>query len=100
VVQCKLLSNIPNGEYNIRDQTPVVNSASRYNPIQKYGPQDCVSSINAIIENIDRLVASGNEFAILGLKEVFGLEAVIDIRDFAQAIAFPRKPYILSHENR
>ncbi|KAN0115436.1 peptidase S28 [Hyaloscypha variabilis] len=60
-----------------------------YNPIQKYGPQDCVSSINAIIENIDRLVASGNEFAILGLKEVFGLEAVIDIRDFAQTIAFP-----------
>ncbi len=68
-----------------------VNSISRYNPIQKFGPQDCISSINGIIEKIDHLVATENEFVINRLKALFGLEAVVDIRDFAQTIAFPRE---------
>ena len=88
--QYKQLSNILNGECASPDQK-ITNRNTRYNPIQKYGPQDCVSSINAIIENIDRLVATGDAFAIYRLKSMFGLEAVIDIRDFAQTIAFPRR---------
>lgn len=62
----------------------------RYNPIQKYGPQDCVASINALIAKIDQLVASRNQAAIHDLKAVFGLESLADIRDFAMTIAFPR----------
>jgi hypothetical protein len=60
-----------------------------YNPIQKYGPQDCVASINAIVEKIDTLVASGDDEAITQLKTIFGLESLTDIRDFAQTISFP-----------
>jgi hypothetical protein len=67
------------------------NSLYRYNPIQKYGPQDCISSINGIIEKIDGLVATGDIFATNSLKAIFGLQAVIDIRDFAQTISFPRE---------
>jgi hypothetical protein len=60
-----------------------------YNPIQKYGPQDCVSSINAIVEKIDHVIDSGDDEAIHELKSVFGLGDLKDIRDFAQTIAFP-----------
>ena len=63
----------------------------RYDPIQKFGPQDCISSINGIIEKIDRLVDSHNTEAIQELKGLFGLEKLHDIRDFAMTIAFPSK---------
>ena len=62
----------------------------RYDPIQKFGPQDCVASINAIVDKMDLLVESGNTGAIQELKAIFGLEALTDIRDFAMTIAFPR----------
>jgi hypothetical protein len=38
---------------------------------------------------MDELVASKNTKAIQELKEIFGLEALKDIRDFAMTIAFP-----------
>ena len=60
-----------------------------YNPIQLLAPQDCVASINNIVDNIDSLVASGQDDAIAELKATFGLSALEDIRDFAQTIAFP-----------
>ncbi|RDL38322.1 uncharacterized protein BP5553_02662 [Venustampulla echinocandica] len=60
-----------------------------YDPIQKYGPQDCISSVNAIVEKIDYLVDSHKEEAINELKAIFGLEKLKDIRDFAMTIAFP-----------
>ncbi|TVY92702.1 putative extracellular serine carboxypeptidase [Lachnellula willkommii] len=60
-----------------------------YDPIQKFGPQDCISSINGIIAKIDSLVASNNTAAIQELKGLFGLEDLEDIRDFAMTIAFP-----------
>lgn len=62
----------------------------RYDPIQKFGPQDCVASINAIVEKMDLLVQTNNQAAIHELKAIFGLEALTDIRDFAMTIAFPR----------
>ena len=62
----------------------------RYDPIQKWGPSDCVASINAIIDKMDQLVASGNTDAVQQLKAIFGLEALTDNRDFAMTIAFPR----------
>ena len=66
------------------------NGEARYDPIQKFGPQDCVASINAIIEKMDFLVETKNQAAIQELKAIFGLEDLQDIRDFAMTIAFPR----------
>ncbi|KAJ8123302.1 hypothetical protein O1611_g9625 [Lasiodiplodia mahajangana] len=60
-----------------------------YDPIQKFGPQDCVASVNDIIDKMDAVVLSNNQAAIRELKEIFGLSALEDIRDFAQTIAFP-----------
>ncbi|OCK74269.1 hypothetical protein K432DRAFT_386908, partial [Lepidopterella palustris CBS 459.81] len=60
-----------------------------YDPIQKFGPSDCVSSINGIVDKMDQLVSSNNTKAIDQLKAIFGLEALTDIRDFAMTIAFP-----------
>ncbi|CZR69609.1 related to serine protease [Phialocephala subalpina] len=60
-----------------------------YDPIQKFGPQDCIASVNGIIAKIDDLVDSKNEAAIQQLKSIFGLEVLTDIRDFAMSIAYP-----------
>ncbi len=61
----------------------------RYNPIQKFGPSDCVASINSIIEKFDALVKANNTAAIDDFKALFGLQSLPDIRDFAATIAFP-----------
>jgi hypothetical protein len=63
--------------------------AFRYQPIQKYAPQDCVGSLNAIIDNIDMIFATGNATLIYQMKSYFGLEDLKDNRDFAMTIAFP-----------
>ncbi|KAI4247810.1 MAG: hypothetical protein LQ352_006090 [Teloschistes flavicans] len=60
-----------------------------YAPIQKFAPQDCVTSINNIIDKFDALVSSNNLKGISDFKAVFGLEALKDNRDFAMTIAFP-----------
>lgn len=60
-----------------------------YDPIELLAPQDCVASINNIVDKIDGLIDSKNTVAIQQLKEIFGLTALQDIRDFAQTIAFP-----------
>ncbi|KAI5365513.1 putative peptidase S28, alpha/Beta hydrolase [Septoria linicola] len=60
-----------------------------YDPIQKYAPQDCVGSINAIIDKIDHVFAHGNSTEINHMKNLFGLESLQDNRDFAMTIAFP-----------
>ena len=60
-----------------------------YAPIQKFAPQDCVASINGIIDKFDALVAAGNTEAIQEFKAIFGLESLTDNRDFAMTIAFP-----------
>lgn len=60
-----------------------------YDPIQKFGPSDCVSSINDIVDKMDSLVAANNTAAIEELKSIFGLESLTDIRDFAKTIAYP-----------
>ncbi|KAF4627217.1 hypothetical protein G7Y89_g10938 [Cudoniella acicularis] len=60
-----------------------------YDPIQLLAPQDCVTSINNIVDKIDTLINSKNDAAVQQLKEIFGLSALKDIRDFAQTIAFP-----------
>ncbi|KAF2502375.1 extracelular serine carboxypeptidase-like protein [Lophium mytilinum] len=60
-----------------------------YDPIQKFGPSDCIASINGIIDKMDQLVQAKNTKAIQELKEIFGLGDLTDIRDFAMTIAFP-----------
>jgi hypothetical protein len=66
-----------------------VGYADWYDPIIKFGPQDCVTRISRIVDNFDALVNSGNRPAVEKFKELFGLEVVTDDRDFAQAIANP-----------
>ena len=60
-----------------------------YAPIQKFAPQDCVASINGIVDKFDALVATNNTAAIRQFKAIFGLEDLADNRDFAMTIAFP-----------
>ena len=59
-----------------------------YDPIQKYGPQDCVASINAIVDKIDRVFATGSATAIHQMKAIFGLGDLTSDGDFAMTIAF------------
>ncbi|KAI1327644.1 peptidase S28 [Xylariaceae sp. FL0255] len=66
-----------------------INYPQWYDPVQLLAPQDCVGSINDIVDKMDELVAAKNTVAINKLKAIFGLTAVTDIRDFAQTIAFP-----------
>lgn len=61
----------------------------RYDPIQKYAPQDCVGSINGLIPKIDHVFKHGNASQVHKMKALFGLESLTDNRDFAQTIAFP-----------
>lgn len=63
--------------------------ALRYDPIQKFAPQDCVASINDIIDKMDMLIDAKLTNAIQRLQHIFGLESLTDIRDFARAIALP-----------
>lgn len=60
-----------------------------YAPIQKFAPQDCVTSVNDIIDKFDQLVANNDTDAINQFKSFFGLESLSDNRDFAMTIAFP-----------
>ncbi|RYN52172.1 hypothetical protein AA0114_g5056 [Alternaria tenuissima] len=60
-----------------------------YDPIIKFGPSDCVSRIIDIVDKMDELIWSGNKEGIQQLKEIFGLGALQDLRDFAMTIAFP-----------
>ncbi|KAF2857234.1 hypothetical protein K470DRAFT_223779 [Piedraia hortae CBS 480.64] len=59
-----------------------------YAPILRYGPQDCVGSIVSIVDNIDRIFATGNDALIRKMKGIFGLEDLSN-GDFAMTIAFP-----------
>jgi hypothetical protein len=68
----------------------------RYNPIQKFGPSDCIASINAIIANFDTLVENNNTAAIQEFKSLFGLGDLVDNRDFAMTIAFPSNYWFVS----
>ena len=60
-----------------------------YAPIQKYAPQDCVASINKIVDKFDQLVDADERDAVATFKSFFGLESLTDDRDFAMTIAFP-----------
>lgn len=60
-----------------------------YHPVQKYGPSDCVASINDIVDKFDGLVAANNTAGIEELKAIFGLESLTDLRDFAKTINYP-----------
>jgi hypothetical protein len=64
---------------------------TRYNPIIKDGPSDCIASVIDIVDKMDHLISTNNRKAIVQLKTFFGLKAVTDDRDFARAIAFPCK---------
>lgn len=68
-----------------------------YNPIQKFGPSDCTSRINDIVNKTDMLIQQNNTEAIQQLKEIFGLGSLSDLRDFAMTIAFPMGGYEVYH---
>lgn len=58
-----------------------------YYPIQKFGPSDCITRINNIIDKMDSLVRQNNTQAIQQLKNIFGLGTLSDIRDFAMTVS-------------
>jgi hypothetical protein len=60
-----------------------------YNPIQKNGPQDCITRINNIVDKIDHLIQTNNTAAVQQVKEIFGLGSLTSLGDFAMTIAFP-----------
>ncbi|KIV95276.1 hypothetical protein PV10_02949 [Exophiala mesophila] len=60
-----------------------------YDPIQTYGPQDCITRINNIVDKADKLIETNNTAAIQQFKEIFGLGSLSDLGDFAMTIAFP-----------
>jgi hypothetical protein len=68
---------------------PVLEYPEWYYPIQKFGPQDCIAKINNLVDKMDSLISSGNRVAVQQLKNIFGLGALVDDRDFAMTIAFP-----------
>lgn len=67
----------------------LLNYPQWYRPIIEYGPADCISRIVNIIDKIDALISSNSLQGIQQLKEIFGLGALQDLRDFAMTIAFP-----------
>lgn len=88
----KLHLHILNGKFHLTSPLCIPSSYDqtlRYSPIQKFGPSDCIASINAIIANFDTLVDSNNTEAIQDFKILFGLGDLVDSRDFAMTIAFP-----------
>lgn len=60
-----------------------------YDPIQTYGPQDCITRINDIVDKIDKLIETNNTAAIQQLKEIFGLGSLSDLGDFAMTASRP-----------
>lgn len=67
----------------------VILTPLRYDPIQKYGPQDCIARLNNIIEKTDMLIEANNTAAIAQLKELFGLQDLQDLRDFVYTMSLP-----------
>ena len=65
----------------------VVGYPEWYNPIQKNGPQDCISRINNIVDKMDYLIQTNNTAAIQKLKDIFGLGSLTDLRDFAMTVS-------------
>lgn len=61
-----------------------------YNPIQKNGPPDCITRINNIVDKIDYLIEKNETEAIQQLKDIFGLGALNDLRDFAMTVSTSR----------
>lgn len=61
----------------------------RYDPIQKFGPQDCVARINDIVTNIDALIAANNTAALEQLKQLFGLSELDYLLDFVYTVSLP-----------
>ncbi|KAJ7215370.1 extracelular serine carboxypeptidase-like protein [Mycena pura] len=64
-----------------------------YYTIQENAPQDCVRSIEDIVDKIDFLINTKNTAALTELKAIFGLEALQDIRDVALTIARPHAQF-------
>lgn len=56
--------------------------------MQKFGPQDCIGSINGIVDKIDHVFETCDEPVIKHMKSIFGLGS-LDDADFAATIAFP-----------
>lgn len=65
---------------------PVLGYPEWYNPIQKNGPSDCISRINAIIDKTDSLIRANNTQAIQQLKNIFGLGSLSSLGDFAMTV--------------
>ncbi|KAK1922604.1 serine carboxypeptidase S28-domain-containing protein [Papiliotrema laurentii] len=65
-----------------------VNFPEYHDPIQQYGPEDCISALQSAVKTIDTLLDLPHPVPSV-LKGMFGLEHLKDDADFAEVISSP-----------
>ena len=65
-----------------------VNFPQYYDPVQKYGPEGCISAIQSAIKTIDTMLDLPGPVPTI-LKGLFGLEQLSDDADFAEVLTSP-----------
>lgn len=78
--------------YSLADEIAVthaqINFPQYYDPIQQYGPVDCISALQSAIKTIDKLLDLPQPVPTL-VKGLFGLQGLSDDADFADVISGP-----------
>lgn len=59
-----------------------------YEPIRIYGPPDCISTQQKLMNVLDNIIMSNDSQTVDDLKTAFGLQNLTDSRDFANEISF------------
>ncbi|ETN42605.1 uncharacterized protein HMPREF1541_01762 [Cyphellophora europaea CBS 101466] len=59
-----------------------------YEPIRIYGPQDCISTQQKLMNVLDNILVANDTQTIQDLKSAFGLQNLTDNQDFANQISF------------
>lgn len=65
-----------------------INFPQYFDPIQEYGPVDCISALQSAVKTIDTLLDLPGPVPTF-VKGMFGLEALKDDADFADVISSP-----------
>ena len=59
-----------------------------FEPIREHMPANCSADVQAVIEEVDSILDTGNPQDIEDIKANFGLEAIVHLDDFASARTF------------
>jgi hypothetical protein len=84
----ELADRLATGAHVVAVTHAQVNFPQYYDPIQEYGPEDCISALQSSIKVID-LILDLPEPAPTLLKGLFGLEELKSHADFADVISSP-----------